>query len=401
MAGRLFRYPLRRIFWPPSLVWRQAGSLGCYAHAAGWSRAWRWLGRHGIKTLPIAAGAVGMGCIGYPAHPAWEVTGRCNLRCIHCHANQNSGASDLSTDEAKRLIDGIRAVDEFRMLVYTGGEPLVREDLPELLEYSYRRGFINVIATNGTLITDEMARDLKRCGVAEIAVSLDGSCPHVHDRIRSDHAFDRALRGIEAVQRAGIMLQINTTAMQYNFDDLENIIDLADANRATIILMYQLVGVGRASAIGEATLDRDLNEQLLARLAAKQKKVTVMVEPVAGPQFWPYLLEQAGLTSDRWRRKAERFFHGCAAGRGFVYIKANGEVWPCPFIEINAGDVRQTPFPDIWRQAEVFRLLRNRESLLQGRCHGCRWQKICGGCRGRALAETGNLMAADSSCFID
>jgi len=401
MTGSLLQYPWRRIFLPPSLILRQAGSLACYAYAARWGRAGRWLCRHGARTLPIAAGAVGMGCIGYPAHPAWEVTGRCNLRCIHCHANQNSGQSDLSTDEAKRLIDGIRAVDEFRMLVYTGGEPLVREDLFELLEYSHRQGFINVIATNGTLITDEMARDLKRIGVAEIAVSLDGSCPRVHDRIRSDGAFARALRGIEAVRHAGLTLQINTTAMRYNFDDLENIIDLADANRATIILMYQLVGVGRGGGIGDATLDRDLNAQLLERLARKQRRTTVMVEPVAGPQYWAYLLQEAGLKSDRWLHRAERFFHGCAAGRGFVYIKANGEVWPCPFIEINAGNVRQTPFPQIWRQGEVFRLLRNRETLLQGRCGGCRWRKICGGCRGRALAETGNVMAQDSSCFLD
>jgi radical SAM protein with 4Fe4S-binding SPASM domain len=342
-----------------------------------------------------------MGCIGYPSHPAWEVTSACNLKCIHCHAKQSEpGVDDLTTKEAKKFIDELRKVNEFRMLVYTGGEPLVRGDLMELLAYSYKAGFANVIATNGTLITDEVALELKKSGVAGIAVSLDATKEDLHDEIRGTNSFNLAMRGIEAVKKAGIPLQINVTAMKYNLSNLEDLIELADEKSATIMLMYQLIAVGRADTIKTAALDIDLNKQLLSMIKKKQRNVSVIVEPVAGPQYWPYLLKERGLTGKIWLKLAEKVFHGCSAGRGFVYIKANGDVWPCPFVEVKAGNVKETPFSKIWSDSEVFSQLRNRENLLKGKCGRCEYRKMCGGCRGRAMACGGDLLGEDPSCFI-
>ena len=401
MSKFLAGLPIGRIFYPPGLVLRQLGSLLYFSYLTHWKALPQWIYRHSFETLPIAAGAVGMGCIGYPPHPAWEVTSACNLKCIHCHAKQSEpGVDDLTTEEAKKFIDELRKVNEFRMLVYTGGEPLVRGDLMELLAYSYKAGFANVIATNGTLITDEVALELKKSGVAGIAVSLDAAKEDIHDEIRGKNSFTAACRGIEAVKKAGIPLQINVTAMKYNLSDLEEVIELADEKNATIILMYQLVAVGRGDTIKTAALDLDHNKELLSVIKKKQRNVSVIVEPVAGPQYWPYLLKERGLTGKIWLKLAEKFFHGCSAGRGFVYIKANGDVWPCPFVEVKAGNVKETPFSKIWSNSEVFSRLRNRESLLKGKCGQCEYRKMCGGCRGKAMTRGGDLLGEDPSCFI-
>jgi radical SAM protein with 4Fe4S-binding SPASM domain len=397
-----FTWPLRSIFWPPSLIAKQLTSVLYFKNLVGWNKFPDWLLKHSFKSLPVAAGSIGMGCIGFPAHPAWEVTAACNLRCIHCHVASSKPAKDeLTTDEAKRFIDDLARVNEFRMLVYTGGEPLVRPDLLELLHHSRKAGLTNVIATNGTLITEEVAFKLKEAGVVGAAVSLDSSQSAIHNYIRqNDHAFELAMRGIRAVKKAGILLQINVTAMEYNFSDLDELIELADSEGSGIMLMYQLVPVGRGSAIEKASLKVNENERLLKSLARKQKDVSTIIEPVAGPQYWPYLMEQRSKSNGIWLKLARQVFHGCAAGRGFAYIKANGDVWPCPFVEVNAGNVRETPFRKIWRESEVFVNLRNREDTLKGRCRECQYRTICGGCRGRALAYHGDYLAEDPSCFL-
>ncbi len=343
-----------------------------------------------------------MGCIGYPGHPAWEVTSACNLRCVHCHVTADSPSADeLNTDEAKHLIDEIARVSEFRVLVYTGGEPMVRRDIFDLMRHSKEAGLINVIATNGTLITEEEAYRLKEEGVVCAAVSLDSWRYEVHDYVRNrGNSYELAMRGIRELKKAGIPLQINCTAMQYNFGDLNELLEVVDGLGSGIMLMYQLVPVGRGGAIRDATLNVNDNERLLKFLAEKQKEVSTIVEPVAGPQYWPYLMERKDLRNAAWLSMGEHVFHGCAAGRGFVYIKANGEVWPCPFVEVNAGNVREQSFGHIWRDSPVFSDLRNRETALKGRCGACKYKTMCGGCRGRALAYTGDYLAEDPSCFI-
>ncbi len=398
----IFNWPLRSIFWPPTLIAKQLTSVLYFKNLVGWNKFPSWLLKYSYNTLPVAAGAIGMGCIGFPAHPAWEVTTACNLRCIHCHARSDKPARDeLTTNEGKRLIDEFAKVSEFRMLVYTGGEPLMRPDLFELLHHSKRASLTNVIATNGTLITEDVAFKLKDAGVIAAAVGLDSTQPDVHNYIRQrNDAFERAMRGIHALKKAGILLQINIAAMKYNLSELEDLIELANNEGAGIGLMYQLLPVGRGSNIEEETLKTEENRWLMETLARKQRDISTIFEPVAGPQYWPYLMQQNGKSNGIWLKLAEHVFHGCAAGRGFVYIKANGDVWPCPFVPVNAGNVRDAPFEEIWRQSEVFANLRNRENTLKGGCGECKYRKICGGCRGRALAYYGDYLAEDPSCFL-
>jgi len=292
-------------------------------------------------------------------------------------------------------------VRAFRMMAFTGGEPLVRSDLYELLAYAQALGFTNTIATNATLIDDRVALRLRRCGVVIAAVSVDGFDAETHDYVRGQPgAFRAALEGMRALRRAGILLHVNITAMEYNLDQMVPLMQLVDSLGAGILLMYQLVPVGRGREVGSAALDLGANERLIRFMAHAQRDVRAIMEPVAGPQYWPYLLQRNGIERGPFLRLAETVFHGCSAGRGFVYVKPNGEVWPCPFIEVSCGNVRETPFSRIWASSPVLKDLRAREERLEGRCGECTYRRLCGGCRGRAWATSGNYMAEDPSCFI-
>ncbi len=393
---------VKAFYNPPSLLFRQLGSSLLMGYLNNWKNFPGWVLKYGFRSIPVANGALGMGCIGYPGHPVWEVTDACNLRCIHCHAvSGNADPDELTTDEGKRLIDQIASVSEFRTLIYTGGEPLVRQDIFELLKYSQRAGLANIIATNGTLIDEEMAFKLKEHGVVCNAISIDAANPSVHDMVRNKQgSFDLALRAIKATKKAGIMLQINTTAMEYNMPYLSELIDLAAGSEAGIMLMYQLVAVGRGEKIEKATLKKSANKHLSELISEKQRTAKTIIEPVAGPQYWPFLLEKKGIRNGFGLKLAGKVFHGCAAGRGFVYIKSNGDVWPCPFVEVNAGNVRNLSFDKIYANAPVFQHLRRREELLKGLCGDCNYKTVCGGCRGRALAYSGDYLAEDPRCFI-
>jgi radical SAM protein with 4Fe4S-binding SPASM domain len=389
-------------WWPPSLVLRQAGSALYVGALARWRGLPHWLLTYGLQCLPGAAGSRGMGCIGFPAHPVWEMTTACNLRCIHCHASGGKPSADeLNTEEAKRLLDQLAEASEFRMMAFTGGEPLVRGDLFELLAYAQALGFTNTMATNATLIDDAVALRMRRHGVVIAAVSLDGFDAATHDSIRGlPGSFEAAVHGMQALRRAGILLHINITAMEYNMDQMEQLMTLVDELGTGILLMYQLVPVGRGRGIGQAALDLGANERLIRFMAEAQRTTQAIMEPVAGPQYWPFLLQRAGIDGGPLLRLAQTVFHGCSAGRGFFYIKPNGDVWPCPFIEVSCGNVRQTPFRTIWASAPILKDLRAREQRLKGRCGECQYRRLCGGCRGRSWAATGDYLAEDPSCFI-
>jgi radical SAM protein with 4Fe4S-binding SPASM domain len=298
-------------------------------------------------------------------------------------------------------LDQLAEINAFRMMAFTGGEPLMRKDFFELLMHSKDLGFANTIATNATLVNDAVARRLRRHGVVIAAVSLDGFDATTHDMIRGvPGSFKAAIHGIHALHRAGILIHINITVMEYNMNQIQRLTQLVNELNAGILLMYQLVPVGRGRHIRQVALDLRANEQLIRFMAQAQRTTRAIMEPVAGPQYWPFLLQRSGIASGILLRLAEMVFHGCSAGRGFVYIKPNGDVWPCPFIEVSCGNVQQTPFPTIWATSPVLKNLRAREQHLKGRCSTCEYVRLCGGCRGRAWATTHDYLAEDPSCFI-
>ena len=387
---------------PPQLhlrnLARQAGALLALRLLVGWRHLGRWTLRDGLRTIPVAAGSVGMGCIGFPYHPVIEVTSKCNLSCIHCHVGSSSLGVSPPFEELARLIRGISQIPEFRMVVFTGGEPLVREDLPELAQVAKGVGLPVVIATNATLIDDGTARVLRRSGVVGAAISLDAVDPGLHDRIRGKRgAFEEVMRGIEACQRAGIVVQINITAMKENADHIAEVLRWSHRKGAEIGLVYQLVPVGRGERIRDRALLVEENRRLMRTLREVQREIKTVFEPVASPQYWAYLL--ASGSSNLGRRLGGWTFRGCTAGWGMLYVKADGDVWPCPFVPLSAGNAFEGDIGEIWLRGEVFRLLRDRRNL-KGNCGSCRWREVCGGCRGKALAYSGDLLAEDPTCFV-
>jgi len=389
-------------WYRPDNIVRQSISLLYLSWLTQWKNMPQWILKYGFQCLPGSAGSKGMGCIGFPSHPVWEMTSACNLSCVHCHTTGGTRNTDeLTTEEGKDLIRQLGKIKDFQMMAYTGGEPLVRDDLFELLAFSKSVGFSNTLATNAILIDDDVAEELKSNGVVIAAVSLDGVDAKTHDSIRGKKgAFAQALQGIRALHDAGILLHINITAMNYNINEIQRLLSLIDELQTGILLMYQLVPVGRGKSIQQASLDLSSNERLIKLIVDAQRNSHAVIEPVAGPQYWAYLLQQKGIHDGPFLRIAEKVFHGCAAGRGFVYIKPDGSIWPCPFIEISCGNIRKTPFHDIWYNSPVFMKLRDRESLLKGTCGECTYRTICGGCRGRAWAVTDDFLAEDPSCFL-
>ncbi|MBP7735685.1 MAG: radical SAM protein [Spirochaetes bacterium] len=365
----------------------------------GWSSFLQWLGTSSFKSIPVSAGAVGMGCIGFGYHAVWEVTEACNLRCRHCHATSSvAGPDELSTEEGYAMLAQLASMKRFRMLAYSGGEPLVRPDIDRLLARSRKLGLVNVIATNGTLIDGARARELKKLGVKGIAVSFDSTDSAIHNHIRQNTtAFERALRGIEACRSAGMVIQINFTAMQENIATLPDVIRFCHDIRADIMLCYQLVPMGRGSAILDSVLSPEDSLSLVKTVKKLQKNSMTIIEPVAAPQYWPHLLGRDN--SDSKPKARGPVFHGCAAGWGLIYIKPNGDVWPCPFVPVSGGNVREMRISDIWSKSEIFTSLSDRDRL-KGKCGECENREICGGCRGKAYAATGDPLGEDPACYI-
>jgi AdoMet-dependent heme synthase len=397
LAQSLPRRRVRSLYDPPSLVLKQAFSLACH----GWLTRWRgfpgWMLK-GRKVLATAAGAVAIGCTGYPYHVVWEVTTRCNLDCIHCYAGSvDSTQTELSTAEGKRLLDQIAEIDKFRMIVITGGEPLLRKDIFELVEYAGQLGFKIIFSTNGTLLTPEMAGDLARLGVVNFSISLDGFTADCHESIRrKPGSYQGAIDGLKAAARTGVCLQVNFTAMRRNLPELPGVIDLAESLKADIVMVFQAVPPqGERESL---ELDADEQLHLIRTIAEKQRQSSALLMPVCCPEYWPWLAGQRRFSLGRgiWNKA----FSGCGAGRGFAYVRSDGEVWPCNFIPLSAGSVRQQSFPEIWNSSALLGELRGRPRKLGGDCAGCFHQGICGGCRGRAFARVGDLFAVDPLCRL-
>ena len=379
---------------PPDLLVRQFRSALLIRRLTGWTKL-PWWTTQANKVFQIAAGCQGIGCFGYPVHPVWEVTSQCNLTCEHCHARggESDGKDDLTTEEAKsRVIDPLAEVSDFKSLIFSGGEPLVREDLFELIGHAKMRGFYPIIATNATLITSTVAERLKKAGTLGIAASIDSTKDEVHDAFRKKAgALKLAKEGIANAAAEGMYIQINITASKVNLGELEEIIRFADDLRAHVILLYQFIPSGRGveNLQFELSPEEFRDEILLA--GRLQKDLHPVIAPVGLPEYWALLnvKNNGGRQSDVLR--------GCVCGNGMFYIKPNGDVWPCAFVPMSGGNLRESTPSEIWNDSELFKKLRDRGNL-KGICRDCGQRDVCGGCRARALAHSGDLFSEDPRC---
>jgi len=381
-------------FSPPSLLVKQLRSALLIRRLTGWSRLPWWTTQAG-KMLRIAAGCQGIGCFGYPVHPVWEVTSRCNLECEHCHARggERADPDELTTEEGKsRVIDQLALVPDFKSLVFSGGEPLVREDIFELIAHAKARGFYPIVATNATLITPSVAERLKRAGTLGIAASIDSLKDDVHDSFRQKRgALRMAKEGIANAAAEGMYIQVNITASRLNIGEIGDLVRFADGLRAHVILLYQFIPSGRGTESASLELSPEEFRREIIEAGNLQRDLHPVIAPVGLPEYWALMntRNNGGRASDVLR--------GCICGNGMFYIKPNGDVWPCAFVPMSGGNLRTVTPADVWERSDLFRSLRDRRNL-KGTCGACGQRDVCGGCRARALAKTGDLFAEDPGC---
>lgn len=321
---------------------------------------------------------------------SWNTTNRCNLKCAHCYMDAKDwrGSDELTTDEGKRLIDGISQVSRC-VLVLSGGEPLMREDIFELASFANSRGLRVVMGTNGTLITDKTARDLISAGVARVAISLDGCDALVHDSLRRvDGAFEAAVEGAAACRRAGLQFQVNATVLRENIERIPDMIRSAKQIGAAEFHLFFLVPTGRGASLRD--ISPSSYETMLKRLLPLEKEIGIRIKPTCAPMYMR-IAKQSG--SDAVRR----YTRGCLAGISYCRVSPEGGVYPCPYLPIEVGNVRKESFASIWHNAPLFQELRDC-SKLQGKCGVCGFNDVCGGCRARAYALTGNPLSPDPWC---
>lgn len=321
---------------------------------------------------------------------SWNVTNACNMYCDHCYREAGCKAEEeLSTAEAKTLLEQIARAN-FKIMIFSGGEPLMRPDIVELVAYAKKLGLRPVFGTNGTLITLEMAQKLKEAGAMGMGISLDSMDAAKHNEFRKfPNAWEGAVQGMRNCRAVGLPFQIHTTVMDWNSHEIEAITDFAVAEGAVAHHFFFLVPTGRAKTIEAESLRAEEYEDTLTRIMKKQQEVDIELKPTCAPQFLR-IAAQMGLKT--------RFRRGCLAGTAYCIISPRGKVQPCAYLNMELGDVRQTPFDEIWKNSEVLNKLRTLE--YSGGCGSCEYKRACGGCRARAAYyHEGDYMAEEPWCL--
>jgi AdoMet-dependent heme synthase len=383
----------------------------------------------------------------------WEVTKGCNLRCIHCRATATelSSPTDLATKAALGIIDQIAAAAN-PILVLSGGEPLYRSDIFQLARYATDKGLRVALATNGTLVTKDVARMIVDASVRRVSISLDGADAATHDAFRGiPGAFDAAVHGLRNLKALGMSVQINMTIARHNAHQLPAVLQLARNLGADALHTFLLVPVGCGVDIAAEQMvapeeyERMLNwfyDQSLTggielkatcaphyfrvarqRRAADRRaaaQLTNLSTSAPGPSPAPASIGPTDMTmpgSTGMAIKPQGIGHavghpggnpsdlnamtkGCLAGTGVCFISHEGEVYPCGYLPVIAGDLRKQTFSDIWENSEVFHELRD-TSNLKGKCGCCEFRNVCMGCRARAYAATGDFMDEEPFCVYE
>lgn len=341
----------------------------------------------------------------------WNTTNRCNLRCKHCYINAEDidYSNELTHDEAREFIRDLAAM-KAPVLLFSGGEPLLRKDLFELGRYAVDMGLRAVISSNGTLIDDEMAQKIKMAGFQYVGISIDGG-RETHDDFRNKKgAFDEALRGVKACQKIGIKTGVRFTVNKHNQQDLPEIFDILKNEGIPRFCMYHLVYAGRGEQMIEMDTTLDEKRKILELVSQKtvelhNQGVEVEILTTDNHADGIYLLNQIR------RRQPERseeiiklleMHGGCSAGTKFANVDPQGNVHPCQFWQdYSVGNIREKPFSEIWTSDdELMVKLREKEKHVTGKCGSCNYKSLCAGCRIRARAVYGDIWAEDPACYL-
>jgi radical SAM protein with 4Fe4S-binding SPASM domain len=412
---------------------------------------------NGKEAVPMAASGNGQRAANLeefkPRLIFWEVTKGCNLRCIHCRATATelSSPTDLPTRTALDIIDQIAAAFN-PILVLSGGEPLYRADIFQLARYATDKGLRVALATNGTLVTKEVARMIADSGVKRVSISLDGADAATHDTFRGiPGAFEAALYGFRNLKEIGVSVQINTTVARHNADQLPQILELAKTIGADALHTFLLVPVGCGVDIAaEQMVPPEEYERMLNWFYDRSLEGGIEMKATCAPHYFRVVRQRR--VADRRAAEAaakaspapsstpaeavgptdmlmpggtgislrpqnpppghhtghpgghpndmNAMTKGCLAGTGVCFISHEGEVFPCGYLPAIAGDLRREKFADIWANAKVFNELRDTDNL-KGKCGCCEFRNICLGCRARAFAATGDYLDEEPFCVYE
>lgn len=340
-----------------------------------------------------------------PKWIAWEITGQCNLHCIHCRSSSDmeKESSELSTEEAKRLVDEIAGYAS-PVLVLSGGEPLLREDWFELARYGTEKGLRMCLATNGTRVDEKVCTQILEADIQMVSLSLDGSTAEIHDDFRQQPgAFQGVMKAVEYFNRFRIPFLINSSFTKRNQANIPQVYELARKLGAKAWYMFMIVPTGRAGeTVDELISGQDYEKILLWHYERERDETEILMRPTCAPHYYRIIRQRSLEEGRQWKPRSLRFAtgvaKGCLAGQHIAFIDRFGHVMPCSYFPESAGNLREASFQRIWEESPLLFALRDFKRY-QGKCGSCEYLRVCGGCRARASAlNHGNFLAEEPFC---
>lgn len=344
----------------------------------------------------------------------WDFTHKCNLSCKHCYSNSGQALeSELKTEEAIDVIDQL-ADFGVTALAFSGGEPLCRSDFFEVAQHAVKKGLYVSVATNGTLLTKENVKKLKKIGINYVEVSIDGAMGETHDSFRGvSGAFNHAVRGLKNCVKEELCACIATTATKNNLKEFPAIVDLAERIGAERFTYFNFIPTGRGKELYNQDISPEEREELMNYLLARISKGSKVTILTTAPQLARLAIQNqrndnemtmsmAHMQTIKISKRAVSladFIGGCGAGRLYCSISPYGDVHPCVFLPIEVGNLKNRKFKDIWLNSHFFNTLRDR-SKLKGSCGSCDFKYVCGGCRARAQAYCNDILTSDPGCLL-
>lgn len=340
-----------------------------------------------------------------PKWIAWEITRRCNLKCVHCRSSSEieiKGHPDFSTEEAFRILDDISSYAK-PVIVLSGGEPLLRSDVFDIAKYGTEKGLRMCLATNGTLVTDEICEKIKAYWIRIVSLSLDGSTAEVHDNFRNENgAFNGTVNATKLFKKHGIEFIINSSFTKRNQEEISKIYKLAKELGATAWYMFMIVPTGRGEEIMNELISKEEYEEILNwHYHMEKDEKDMLVRPTCAPHYYRIVLQKSKEEGEKFERRTLKFStggaKGCLAGQLICLIDVDGNVLPCSYFPKAAGNIRKQSFKDVWENSELFKDMRNFKGY-KGRCGSCEFVNVCGGCRARAYAVKGDYLEEEPFC---
>ncbi len=340
-----------------------------------------------------------------PKWIAWEITRRCNLKCVHCRSSSELKVDehpDFSFETAQRVLDDIASYAS-PVVVLSGGEPLLRKDVFDIANYGAGKGLRMCLATNGTLVTDEICKKIKAADIKMVSLSLDGAKAETHDNFRNQEgAFDGTMNAIELFKKYDIPFLINSSFTVRNRKEVPEIYKLVKKLGATAWYMFMIVPTGRGEDIMGELIPEDVYDEILEwHYNTEKEENDLLMRPTCAPHYYRIVLQKAKEEGSSFKRRSLKFStggsKGCLAGQLICLLDVDGEVLPCSYFPKSAGNIHEQPFQDIWENSELFLKLRDFKGY-KDNCGQCEYVNVCGGCRARSYAMVGDYLAQEPFC---